>query len=85
MDLLKKVLYAGVGGLAYGYEMGTALIEEMVKKGEITITQGQALNEELKKSLKQVKASAEETVSVSKAEYERLKARVAELEGSELE
>ncbi len=85
MELLKKVLYAGVGGLAFGYEKGAALIEEMVKKGELTVSQGQALNEELKRSVKQVKASAEETVSVSKAEYDRLKQRIQELESKEVQ
>ena len=49
-DGLRKVLLAGIGALATGYEKSSELVDELVKKGEITVEQGKALNTELKVS-----------------------------------
>ena len=46
-DGLRKVLLAGIGALAIGYEKSSELVDELVKKGEITVEQGKALNTEL--------------------------------------
>lgn len=46
---LKKLLLAWIGSMAYTYEKGAAIAEELVKKGEITISQGKELNQELKR------------------------------------
>lgn len=54
MDLaneLKKVILAGVGAAAMTTEAASKLGEELVKKGEMTVEQGKALNEELKRTL----------------------------------
>ncbi|QAT60243.1 hypothetical protein EQM13_00980 [Acidilutibacter cellobiosedens] len=48
---LKNLLLAGIGSIAVSYEKGTEMIENLVKKGELTITQGKELNEELKKTV----------------------------------
>ena len=40
-DGLRKVLLAGIGALATGYEKSSELVDELVKKGEITVEQGQ--------------------------------------------
>ena len=48
-DGLRKVLLAGIGALATGYEKSSELVDELVKKGEITVEQGKALNTELKR------------------------------------
>ena len=45
---LKKVLLAGIGALATTVEKSKDIVDELVKKGEITVEQGKALNEELK-------------------------------------
>ena len=45
-DGLRKVLLAGIGALATGYEKSSELVDELVKKGEITVEQGKALNTE---------------------------------------
>ena len=42
-DGLRKVLLAGIGALATGYEKSSELVDELVKKGEITVEQGKAL------------------------------------------
>ncbi len=63
MDLsLKTLLLAGIGTAAYSYEKGMAIVEELVKKGELTVNQGKELNEELKKKATD---KASETISAS--------------------
>ena len=49
---LKKVLLAGIGAVAVTGEKSKELLDEMVKKGELTVEQGKALNEELKHNIK---------------------------------
>ena len=44
---IRKILLAGVGAVAFGAEKSQELIEELVKKGELTVEQGKILNEEL--------------------------------------
>ena len=64
-DNIKKVLLAGIGAVAVTGEKSKELLDEMVKKGELTVEQGKALNEELKHNIKKtmkekVKASSPE-------------------------
>ena len=47
-DGLHKVLLAGIGALATGVEKGQEVIDNLVKKGELTVEQGKILNTELK-------------------------------------
>lgn len=64
MDLaneLKQVILAGVGAAALTVEKAQDLGEQLVKKGEMTVEQGKALNEELKKTLS-VEPNSVETV-----------------------
>ena len=51
-DGLKKVLLAGIGTVAVTAEKSKEILDEMVKKGELTIEQGKVLNEELKHNIK---------------------------------
>ncbi|MDO4537840.1 MAG: hypothetical protein Q4B54_06720 [Coriobacteriales bacterium] len=44
---VRKVFLAGVGAIATGAEKSQQIIDELVKKGELTVEQGKALNEEL--------------------------------------
>ncbi|NMM93369.1 phasin family protein [Bifidobacterium oedipodis] len=48
---LRKVMLAGIGALATGYEKGNEIVEDLVKKGELTVEQGKALNTELKRKV----------------------------------
>lgn len=60
MDIsLKKILLAGIGAMAYSYEKGTEIIEDLIEKGELTVAQGKELNEELKRKRKEDKEDAE--------------------------
>ena len=49
---LKKVILAGVGAVAVTVEKSKELIDELAKKGEITLEQSKVLNEELKRKCK---------------------------------
>lgn len=92
---IKSILLAGIGTIAYTYEKASSMVDELVKKGELTISQGRELNEELKKKLKPdaAKESAEDNLIAdklkgvlaelnlaTKADLEDLKQRIANLE-----
>lgn len=59
---LNKVMLAGVGAVAVTAEKSKELLDEMVKKGELTVEQGKVLNEELKHNIRQ---TMKEKVNVS--------------------
>ncbi|MCH4160036.1 phasin family protein [Bifidobacterium sp.] len=56
---LRKVFLAGVGALATGVEKSQEIIDDLVKKGEITVEQGKELNTELKRKAQQHKSEAQ--------------------------
>ncbi|WP_195990114.1 hypothetical protein [Clostridium sp. D53t1_180928_C8] len=94
MDEIKKVLLFGVGAVASTYEKATEVVDELVKKGKITIDEGKELGEELKRTfIEKTKeneiitnkdnvniANIEAHNYVLRDEYEMLKARVYKLE-----
>ena len=59
---IKKILLAGIGAVATTTEKSKELLDEMVKKGELTVEQGKVLNEELKHNIRQ---TMKEKVNVS--------------------
>jgi len=48
---IRKVFLAGVGAVAITGEKAAEIVEELVKKGELTVEEGKALNEDLKKKM----------------------------------
>lgn len=58
-DGLRKVFLAGVGALATTVEKSQEIVDDLVKKGELTVEQGKALNAELKRKVAEVKESSE--------------------------
>lgn len=92
MDEIKKVLLFGVGAVASTYEKATEVVDDLVKKGKITIDEGKELGEELKRTFKEktkekILNSANDNIGnieasnyVLRDEYEMLKARVYKLE-----
>ncbi|RSX51008.1 hypothetical protein D2E25_1944 [Bifidobacterium goeldii] len=63
---LRKVFLAGIGALATGVEKsqeglekGQQIIDDLVKKGELTVEQGKALNTELKHKAAAAREAAE--------------------------
>ena len=89
---IRKIFLAGVGAVATTGEAAKSLIDTLVEKGELTVEQGKALNEELKKNAKD-KMNRHVTVHVvnefkdvysavdkmSREELESLKERLNEL------
>ena len=68
-DNIKKVILAGIGAVAVTGEKSKELLDEMVKKGELTVEQGKALNEELKHNIKKtVKDKVNVSVKASSPE-----------------
>ncbi|PYG88232.1 poly(hydroxyalkanoate) granule associated protein phasin [Ruminiclostridium sufflavum DSM 19573] len=51
-DDLKKIVLAGIGAVAATTEKSKQVLDELVRKGEITVEQGKVLNEELKRNIK---------------------------------
>lgn len=49
---LKKIMLAGIGAVAVTSEKSMELIDDLVKKGQVTVEQGKELNEELKRNIK---------------------------------
>ena len=45
---LKKILLVGIGTAAVTAEKSKEILDELVKKGELTVEQGKVLNQELK-------------------------------------
>ena len=63
---LRRVFLAGVGALATGVELGQQSFDGLVKKGELTVEQGKALNTELKHKAQEAKEKAEEKTEGAK-------------------
>lgn len=62
-DGLRKIVLAGIGALATTYEKSSEIVDELVKKGEITVEQGKALNTELKRKVSEVVDDAKTTAA----------------------
>lgn len=87
---VRKFVLAGIGAAAFSYEKASETIDQLVKKGELTVEQGKALNEELKHNVKQaikdnvtvnvVKTEEKPVEDMTKEELDALKARIAAAE-----
>ncbi|MEG2801954.1 MAG: aspartyl beta-hydroxylase, partial [Longicatena sp.] len=78
---------AGVGAVASTAEKSKDVVEQLVKKGELTVEQGKVLNEELKHNIKEklrtpadTQAISKDLEKVSKEDLELLKAKIDELQ-----
>ena len=49
---LRKLILVGIGAVAATKEKSEGILDELVKKGELTVEQGKVLNEELKHNIK---------------------------------
>ncbi len=50
-SILQSLILAGLGTMAYSYEKAASLIDQLIKRGELTLSQGKELNEELKRRM----------------------------------
>lgn len=65
-DGVKKIFLAGVGAVAVGAEKSQELVDELIKKGELTVEQGKKLNEELTRKVKETTNAASDEVLKAK-------------------
>lgn len=93
-DEIKRIFLAGVGAVATTAEKSKEMVDELVKKGEITVEQGKVLNEELKRGVQEKVKSilpkdekietadhiAQRMDSMTADEIEQLKTKLAALE-----
>jgi polyhydroxyalkanoate synthesis regulator phasin len=89
-DDMKKIFLAGLGAMVATAEKGKEIVDALIEKGEITIEQGKAINEELKRNLAEnkKKQAAGENLddlfrkldTLSKEDIAALKAKLSELE-----
>lgn len=49
---LEKIILTGIGAMATSIEKAGEILDELIKKGELTVEQGKTLNEELKHTVK---------------------------------
>ena len=84
---LKKILLVGIGTAAVTAEKSKEILDELVKKGELTVEQGKVLNQELKHNIKSTVKTAADSVKESAArknEQEELKATISKLTPEQL-
>ena len=94
-ESVKKLLLAGIGAAATTAEKSKELLDDMVEKGELTVEQGKALNEELKHNIKKTvkenvnvsvkPTSPEELEKMTPEQIEALKERLNAMEGEQSE
>ena len=84
---LKRLVLAGIGAVATTAEKSQEILDDLVKKGEITVEQGKELNKELthniKKSVKERFGPEDMETKLSKMSSEelaRLKEKIAAAE-----
>lgn len=79
---LKKILLAGIGTAAVTAEKSKEILDELVKKGELTVEQGKVLNQELKHNIKETIKT--KTTPAPKAPKEDIKDTLAKLSPEQL-
>ncbi len=63
---LKKIVLAGIGATAITGEKAQEVLNQLVEKGELTVEQGKALNEELKHNAEEKKAKQQKAQQTKK-------------------
>lgn len=81
-DGIKKFFLAGVGAVATTAEKSQEIFDNLVEKGELTVEQGKALNQELRHTMEQSKenfknAGANKTASSEKTEAEACESKTS--------
>lgn len=79
---MKKLFLMGVGAVAVTAEKAKDIVDDLVRKGELSIEQGKVLNEELKHHL--AKRTQEARDEKAQKRFAHLKEAVASLSAEEL-
>ena len=88
-DGLKKLVLMGIGAAALTAEKSQQIVDELVRKGEITVEQGKELNQELKRNVKKSFDDIAAEAEVKKAEVEKeadsIEKKISDMTVEELE
>ncbi|MEE8816429.1 MAG: phasin family protein [Lachnospiraceae bacterium] len=68
---IKKLILAGIGAAATTTEKSEQILNDLVKKGELTVEQGKSLNEELKHTVKESVKKTEEKKEEPKEDMDK--------------
>lgn len=87
-DMLKNVLLAGIGTLALTYEKASSIVDELIQKGQLTVSQGKQLNQELKRVMEKDQTNTESNFKTyidslnlaNKVDIDALNKRIDDLE-----
>lgn len=89
---LRKLLLVGIGAVAITAEKSKEVVEDLVKKGELTVEQGKVLNEELKHNVAEklrqpvsVETIEQDLQKMDVDDLEKLKQKIEELQKSKNE
>ena len=89
-ESMKKIILAGIGAAATTAEKSKEILDDLVKRGELTVEQGKVLNEELKHNVKQAVMGEKKEADVadilkdmSPEQIAALKAHLAEMDEAE--
>lgn len=89
---LRKLLLVGIGAVAITAEKSKEVVEDLVKKGELTVEQGKVLNEELKHNVAEklrqpvsVEIVEQDLQKMDVDDLEKLKQKIEELQKSKNE
>jgi polyhydroxyalkanoate synthesis regulator phasin len=69
-DTARKIFLAGVGAVATGAEKSQELVQDLIEKGELSVEQGKAVNEELKHKYEE--ATSDATDALLRARLKRM-------------
>lgn len=88
-ESMKKIILAGIGAVAVSAEKSKDVLDELVKKGELTVEQGKVLNEELKHNVKDTFSGEKDASDVLKdltpEQIAALKKQLKEMEEKSVE
>lgn len=76
-ESVRKIFLVGIGAVATGAEKSQQLIDELVKKGELTVEQGKDLNEELTRKAAKAATDTHESFIRSRMESMTAEERAA--------
>lgn len=71
-ESFKTLLLAGVGAAALTIDKSQEILKDLVDRGEITVAQGKALNQELKHRMQAVKETEEEKTDAAPKDFSKL-------------
>jgi len=87
-DIFKRIMLLGIGAMAMTYEKANSLVNELVQKGQITVDQGNQINEELKRVMNNNQSNIDSSIKsyidslnlATKSDLDILIRRIDELE-----